>query len=77
MREINIREMRRQLGRLDELLAAEGEVIVVRRGKPVARLIPTESVVRPSHAALREHLRRSAQRKTSVEQDIRADRDER
>ena len=40
MKELSIREVRQDLPHIDELLAAEGEVIVTRRGKPVARLLP-------------------------------------
>ena len=40
MKELSIREIRHDLPHIDELLAAEGEVIVTRRGKPVARLLP-------------------------------------
>lgn len=42
MKQLSIREIRQDLPRIDELLAAEGEVIVTRRGKPVARLLPLE-----------------------------------
>jgi prevent-host-death family protein len=40
MKELSIREIRQDLPHIDELLATEGEVIVTRRGKPVARLLP-------------------------------------
>lgn len=40
MKELSIREIRQDLTHIDELLATEGEVIVTRRGKPVARLLP-------------------------------------
>lgn len=40
MKIINIREIRQELGRLDDLLAREGEVILTRHGKPIARMLP-------------------------------------
>jgi prevent-host-death family protein len=40
MRELSIREMRAALGRLDELVEEEGEVVVTKHGKPVARVLP-------------------------------------
>lgn len=45
MKTLTIREIRQDLPRIDELLATEGEVIVTRRGKPVARLLPLEPAV--------------------------------
>jgi len=54
MKELSIREIRQDLPHIDELLAAEGEVIVTRRGKPVARLLPIQPKTgMPSHAKLR------------------------
>ena len=43
MRNLNIREIRQELSHLDELLATEGEVIVTRHGKPIARVLPMET----------------------------------
>ncbi|MEW5889800.1 MAG: type II toxin-antitoxin system prevent-host-death family antitoxin [Pseudomonadota bacterium] len=43
MKNLNIREIRCQLGHLDQLLAKEGEVVVTRHGKPIARLLPVEA----------------------------------
>lgn len=40
MKNINIREIRQELAHLDELLAREGEVILTRHGKPIARMLP-------------------------------------
>jgi len=40
MKNINIREIRQELSHLDELLAREGEVILTRHGKPIARVLP-------------------------------------
>ena len=38
---INIRQMRASIGRLDELVAAEGELVISRRGRPIARVLPS------------------------------------
>jgi len=49
--------MRNQLGRLDDLIAEEHELIVTRHNKPVARILPIKGEKsRPSHKALRERL---------------------
>jgi antitoxin (DNA-binding transcriptional repressor) of toxin-antitoxin stability system len=54
MRRLTVREMRTALPTLEDLLNAEGELVVVRRGKPIARLLPYSSQpVPPSRAALR------------------------
>jgi prevent-host-death family protein len=55
MRELSIREMRAALGRLDELMEEEGEVVVTRNGRPVARVLPVDPVrTIPSRRRLRE-----------------------
>ena len=41
MKVINIRQMRASIGRLDELVAAEGELVISRRGRPIARVLPS------------------------------------
>ena len=75
MKESNIREARRSLSHLERLLAAEGEVTIVRRGKAVARVIPmAKTLAMPSHRDLREKMPRM--RKGS-ERLIRKDRDAR
>ena len=57
VRELSIREMRASLGRLDELLEEEGELIVTRRGKEVARVLPMKPKRRlPSHRDLRARM---------------------
>jgi prevent-host-death family protein len=43
MKQLSIREVRQDLPHIDDLLAVEGEVIVTRRGKPIARLLPLET----------------------------------
>ena len=45
MKTLSIREMRLALSHLDELVAEAGEVVVTRRGRPLARILPA----RPRH----------------------------
>jgi prevent-host-death family protein len=46
--------MRSALARLDELVAEAGELVVTRRGRPLARILPAGSRRKiPSRAALR------------------------
>lgn len=40
MKELSVRDMRANLGRLDELVAAEGELVICRHGRPIARVLP-------------------------------------
>ncbi len=75
MRTLSIREMRNELGRLDRLISTEGEILITRRGKPIARLIPAGGArKKPSHADLRAAMPRLA---TGSERLLRAERDER
>lgn len=75
MRKLSIREIRAGLGRLDQMVQKEGEVLVTRHGVPVARLLPVKGARRrPDHGELRD----SMPRLTSASENlIRADRDER
>jgi prevent-host-death family protein len=43
MRSVSVREMRTALPRLEQLLAEEGEIVITRNGKPVARVLPTRT----------------------------------
>lgn len=75
MRELSIREMRAALGRLDELVEQEGEMIVTRHGRPVARILPARGArVIPSRRALRESMPPMG---VPSEALVREDRDER
>jgi prevent-host-death family protein len=75
MKELNVREMRASIGRLAELVEAEGELVISRRGQPIARVLPIERRRQaPSHADLRQ---RMAQLQTSSAELIRAERDAR
>ena len=54
---ISIREIRNQLGRLDELLAQEHELIITKHNNPVARVLPIKGEkTRPDHRVLRDRL---------------------
>lgn len=54
---ISIREMRNQLGQLDDLLAKEHELIITRHNKPVARvLLMKGDSPKPDHKVLRDRL---------------------
>jgi prevent-host-death family protein len=73
--EMSIREMRQQLTQLQVVLEKTPEIIITRRGKPLARLVPiTKSRKRPDHAKLRAMQPRM---RLGSEVLIRADRDER
>lgn len=74
MRKMTVREMRAALGRLDELLEGEGEVVITRHGKPVARIVPLRGArERPSH----RELRASMPPMPPSAEEVRQDRDER
>jgi len=75
MRKITTREMRSVLPHLDEYLADEGELVITRRGKPIARLLPVgEAGDKPSHADLRARIPRLGRGSEAL---IREDRDAR
>ncbi len=72
MKEMSIREMRAELSRLGRLLDREGELIVTRRGRPIARIVPFDPCRKmPSHADSRSRLPRLS----SGVEHVRADRD--
>ncbi len=75
MRTMSVREARQALTRLDELLAAEGEITITRRGLPIARLVPIAGQRRmPSHSRLRASmplLRKGSERVLREERDER------
>ena len=57
MKSLSVREMRSAIRRLDEILARNGEMILTRRGRPVARLLPLRANrAVPSHKDLREKM---------------------
>jgi len=75
MRTMSIREMRAELGRLGEVLASEGEVVVTRHGRPIARVLPLGAPPkRPRHDELRDAMPRLER---GSEEVVRADREAR
>ncbi len=73
--ELSIREVRNALPHLDRLLEEHGEVMVTRRGKPIARVLPIARKSRvPSHRALRRSMPRL---EVGSEKLLRRERDER
>ena len=59
MKTLSIREMRQALGSLDKIIEQEGEVVVTRRGQPIARIVPVRPSRRmPSNAELRAQMPR-------------------
>ena len=58
MRTVNVSETREQLARLLDAVEAGEEVLIVRRDRPVARLVPVASAMDPfpSRRDLREAL---------------------
>ena len=58
MKELSIREARQSLSHLDQLLELEGEVMITRRGEPIARVIPISrkrSIPRTVFQRIREY----------------------
>ena len=73
LKTLNIRQIRSALSHLDELVAEEGEVVVTRRGRPLARILPARPRRRiPSRSELRASMTRL---KVPSEALIRQDRD--
>jgi len=75
MKKLSIREARKALSNLDEILETEGEVTITKRGKAVARVIQYDRKISiPSHRKLRGKMVRL---KKSSAKSIREDRDAR
>ena len=59
MKRLTIRQIRAALAHLDEIVAKEGEILVTRRGSPLARVVPVRPArAMPSHADLRARMPR-------------------
>jgi prevent-host-death family protein len=57
MKELNVRDMRANIGRLAELVEAEGELVISRHGRPIARVLPiAQHRQPPDHADLRRRM---------------------
>jgi prevent-host-death family protein len=51
---MSIRELRGSLSNLDEIVERDGEIVITRHGRPLARVTPMNpSRAAPSHADLR------------------------
>lgn len=75
MHKLSIREIRSSLGQLDHLLDKDGELVITRHGKAIARILPIRrQKQRPSHSDLRS---RTLYLNTGSEILIRSERDER
>jgi len=75
MRSLSIREAREHLATIEDLVAREGELIITRRGKAVARILPVGCERRvPQRKALRDSIRPLT---VSSEVLVRGERDER
>lgn len=72
---VNVRETREQLSRLLDVVAAGEEVVIMRRGRPVARLVPAgaDEIAFESRQALRASLPPMAR---PAAEEVRAGRDE-
>lgn len=74
MRELSIRQTRAALGEIEKLLEREGELVITRHGRAVARIVPVRPALLPTHAALRARMPRLQTPSVDL---VRADRDER
>jgi antitoxin (DNA-binding transcriptional repressor) of toxin-antitoxin stability system len=76
MRRVSVREVRELLPRIEATLQDEGELVLVRRGKAVARIVPLEE---PAPALLSTQALRARMTPLAVPSEalIRQDRDER
>lgn len=71
---LNVRQVRASIGQLDKLVAAEGEILVVRRGEPIARIVSIRArQKRPPHTNLRNSMpqQKSASGLIRQERDLR------
>jgi len=74
MKKLSIREARQSLSHLDRLLAVEEEVMITRRGDPIAKVVQVgRKRPIPSHRDLREGMLRIRKGSEAV---LRKDRDE-
>jgi prevent-host-death family protein len=54
MRTMSIRELRAALSALEEIVENDGEIVVTRHGRPLAKVVPmSPRCAAPSHAGLR------------------------
>jgi prevent-host-death family protein len=73
MREMSVRELRDSLPSIGEIVGRDGEVVVTRHGRPIAKVVPLSPGRKaPSHASLRAGMARVA---VGSEVLVRADRE--
>lgn len=78
MKILNVRELRNTMPRLEEMLAAEGELTIVSNGREIARVLPIGSAAPvPRLPSLAKFRAKMARVKTPSEVLIREDRDRR
>ena len=57
MRSLSIREIRAALSDLENLVEQEGELLITRHGKPIAKIVPLQARKNlPSHKEFRDSL---------------------
>ncbi len=72
MRKLSTREMRHELPHLEDVLSAEGEVVITRHGRPIARVLPMPATgAMPSHADLRARMAPTARESADLIRDDR------
>lgn len=76
MRTINIREAREGLSHPEQMFAADDEVIVTRRGEPVARILPIKQA-KPKFRSLATFRASQAPLTPPLSQTITDDREDR
>lgn len=74
MRKLSVREVRAALPHLERVLREQGELVITKRGRPIARVLPIAAAAMPSHADFRATMPRV---RVGSEHYVRADRDER
>ncbi|MDF1614367.1 type II toxin-antitoxin system Phd/YefM family antitoxin [Desulfurivibrio dismutans] len=79
MQKVNVREARRDISRLLDAVAGGEEIVIVRRGKPVARLLQVEQpgggLARfPEHTELRAQLPPQRQSSAAMLREMRDER---
>jgi prevent-host-death family protein len=74
MQKLSVREVRAALPQLEHVLREQGEVVITKRGRPIARVLPIPAGAMPSHADFRATMPRLS---VGSEHYVRADRDER
>ena len=57
MKTINVRELRNTMPRLEETLAAEGELTIVSNGREIARVLPAQAATAPQRFPSLAHFR--------------------